>query len=93
MSEKPEAEEFDDDEAEEVLESSDEVDVDRVMRDMDQARRRGGPKLGDPAWRRLERKLEEKRTAELTSDFDDYDVGLEPAGARGAKRRGSQRSA
>jgi hypothetical protein len=31
--------------------------------------------MGDPAWRRLERMLEEKRTAELTSDFDDYNIG------------------
>jgi hypothetical protein len=92
MSEKPEADEFEDDEAEEVLESSDEVDVDRVMRDMDQARRRG-PRVGDPAWRRLERMLEEKRTAELTSDFDDYDVGVEPGARGGLKRRGSSHSA
>ena len=74
MSEKPESEEFDEDEVEDVADTSEYVDVDRVMRDMDQARRRG-QKMGDPAWRRLERRMEEKRTAELTSDFEDYDVG------------------
>ena len=26
------------------------------------------------AWRRLERRLEDKHTAELTSDFDDYNI-------------------
>jgi hypothetical protein len=91
MSEKPESDEFDDDAVEEVLESTDEVDVDRVMRDMDQARRRG-QKVADPAWRRLERLREEKRTAELTSDFDDYDVGLESAGRGRPQRRGSSHS-
>ncbi len=75
MNEKPEADEFDDEEAEEILEAGDDVDVDRVIRDLDQARRRGGKPQGDPAWRRLERLLEDKRTAELTSDFDDYDIG------------------
>jgi hypothetical protein len=74
MSEKPESDEFEEDEVEDVPETNEYVDVDRVMRDMDQARRRG-QKMGDPAWRRLERMLEEKRTAELTSDFDDYDIG------------------
>jgi hypothetical protein len=74
MSEKPESDDFEEDEVEDVPETNEYVDVDRVMRDMDQARRRG-QKMGDPAWRRLERMLEEKRTAELTSDFDDYDIG------------------
>ena len=77
MNEKPEADEFDDEEADELLEAGDDVDVDRVIRDLDQARRRSARNHGDPAWRRLERMLEDKRTAELTSDFDDYDIGLE----------------
>ena len=77
MNEKPEADEFDDEEADEILEAGDDVDVDRVIRDLDQARRRGGPRKGEPAWRRLERMIEDKRTAELTSDFDDYDIGLD----------------
>jgi hypothetical protein len=62
-------------------------DVDRAMRDIDSARRRGAQKGVDPAWRRLERLREDKRTAELTSDFDDYDLGPEPMRAgRGRKR-------
>jgi hypothetical protein len=86
MSEKPE-EEFDEDEIEDVADTPEYVDVDRVMRDMDQARRRG-QKVGDPAWRRLERRMEEKRTAELTSDFDDYDIGMDDAeGGSGAARK------
>ncbi len=76
MSEKPESDDFEEDEVEDTVDAGEYVDVDRVMRDMDQARRRG-QKLGDPAWRRLERMLEEKRTAELTSDFDDYDIGVD----------------
>jgi len=78
MNEKPEAEEFDDEEVDEILEPSDDVDVDRVIRDLDQARRLGDkPKNGDPAWRRLERLREDKLTAELTIDLDDYDIGVE----------------
>lgn len=79
MNERPEQEEFDDDVD---LESGE--DVDQVIRDFDQTRRRSVPKGGDPAWRRLERMREDKRTAELTSDFDDYDIGID--GDRGAAR-------
>jgi hypothetical protein len=88
MNEKPEAEEFDDEEADEILEAGDDVDVDRVIRDLDQARRRGAKQHGDPAWRRLERLLEDKRTAELTSDFDDYDIGLDGEERPKRKARG-----
>jgi hypothetical protein len=51
--------------------------------------KRRGQKAGDPAWRRLERLLEDKRTAELTSDFEDYDIGLddEDEGSSGKVRR------
>lgn len=89
MSEKPESDEFDEEEPDEVVESGDDVDLDRVIRDMDLAKRRGH-RAGEPAWRRLERLLEEKHTAELTSDFDDYDIGETGAGPPLAKK-GSQR--
>lgn len=87
MSEKPESDDFEEDEVEDTTDTGEYVDVDRVMRDMDQARRRG-QKLGDPAWRRLERMLEEKRTAELTSDFDDYDIGIDGEADAGKPRPG-----
>jgi hypothetical protein len=32
-------------------------------------------KVGEPAWRRLERIREERQTAEQLSDFDDYEIG------------------
>ncbi|HEX4388381.1 MAG TPA: hypothetical protein VH109_07120 [Steroidobacteraceae bacterium] len=73
MSEKPE-EEFEDEEADEPVIGDGDVDLDQVIKDLDLAKRRG-QKAGDPAWRRLERLLEEKNTAELTSDFEDYEVG------------------
>jgi hypothetical protein len=80
MSEKPESEEFEDEDDEEtgVSEEGD-VDLDQVTKELDLAKRRA-QKLGDPAWRRLERLLEDKRTAELTSDFDDYDIGVDGEG-------------
>jgi hypothetical protein len=75
MSEKPE-EEFEDEEADEPVVGDTDVDLDQVNKELDMAKRRG-QKVGDPAWRRLERLLEDKRTAELTSDFEDYDIGVD----------------
>jgi hypothetical protein len=74
MSEKPESDEFEDEDADEPVSEDGDVDLDQVIKDLDLAKRRG-VRNGDPAWRRLEKLLEEKRTAELTSDFDDYDIG------------------
>jgi hypothetical protein len=77
MSEKPESEEFEEEDAEDVAPGSDDVDVDHIMRDVDSQRRRA-PKGAEPAWRRLERVMEERRTAELMSDFDDYEIAGGP---------------
>ncbi len=74
MSEKPEADEFEEEDAEDVAPGGDDVDVDHIMRDVESQRRRA-PKGAEPAWRRLERVMEERRTAELMSDFDDYEIG------------------
>lgn len=73
MSEKPESDEFEEDDAEGPAVGGEDVDVDHIMRDVDSQRRRA-PKGAEPAWRRLERVMEEKRTAELLSDFDDYPI-------------------
>lgn len=75
MSEKPEpTEEFEDEDSDEVAGGGDEsLDVDRLMQDLDK-RKRGAPKGAEPAWRKLERMMEQKRTSELLSDFDDYEV-------------------
>jgi hypothetical protein len=73
MNEKPESDEFEEDEEEAAFEATSDVDFDRLAKDLDAAKKRG-QKLGDPAWRRLERHNEEKITAALTSDFDDYDI-------------------
>jgi Ni/Co efflux regulator RcnB len=82
MSEKQEADEFDEDEDEEALEEgAEEVDLARLTKDMDLAQRRGG-KQGVPAWRKLELLAEQRRTAELTSDFDDYDLDEPKRGTR-----------
>lgn len=88
MSEKPESDEFEDEDADEPAASEDEEDLDQVIKDLDLAKRRG-QKDGDPAWRRLEKLLEDKRTAELTSDFDDYDIGDDDPSLkdRGAAKR------
>jgi hypothetical protein len=79
MSEKPESDEFEEDEDEVPVSDGADVDLDQVNKELDLAKRRG-QKLGDPAWRRLERIIEDKRVAELTSDFDDYDIGSDGDG-------------
>ena len=73
MSEKPESDEFEEEDTEETAPGGDEVDVDHIMRDVESQRRRA-PKGTEPTWRRLERVMEERRTAELLSDLDDYKI-------------------
>jgi len=91
MIEKPESDEFEEEDAEDTVQGDD-VDVDHIMRDVESQRRRA-PKGAEPAWRRLERVMEERRTAELLSDFDDYEIGDpdeegdEPSEKTGRKKR------
>jgi hypothetical protein len=84
MSEKPEPDEFEDEEPAEPVPGTEDVDLDQVTKDLDMAKRRG-QKLGDPAWRRLERLREQKLTEELTRDLEDFDIGDETS-ARKKKR-------
>ena len=74
MSDKTETEEFDDEDVDELLEDGEDVDLDRVNKDLDLAKRRARGASGDPAWRRLERLREDKHFAEQVSDFEDYDL-------------------
>ena len=67
------SDDFEDDDVEEIV-GDDDVDLDRVIKDLEIAKRRAA-KSGEPAWRRLEQRMEQKHTAELISDFDDYDIG------------------
>jgi DNA-directed RNA polymerase specialized sigma24 family protein len=84
MSEKPK-EEFEDEEPDELEEAAEDLDVDRLMRDFDTRKRRGArAAAAEPAWRKLERLREEKRTAGLLSDFEDYEV--DESGAETAKK-------
>src|SRR5579864_3898568 len=87
MSEKPESDEFEEEDAEDAAPGGDDVDVDHIMRDVESQRRRA-PKGAEPAWRRLERVMEERRTAELMSDFDDYEIA--DAGDDGAAEPGDR---
>jgi hypothetical protein len=97
MSEKPESDEFAEEDAEGSAPSGDEVDVDHIMRDVESQRRRA-PKGAEPAWRRLERVMEERRTAELLSDFEDYKIDANSGGdadsataGKAAKKKGKAR--
>ena len=84
---KPESEEFDDSDADELAGEVDDLDLDRVTKDLEMAKRRGH-KGGNPAWRRLELLMEQKRIAELTSDFEDYDIGLPERARKGRAKPG-----
>jgi hypothetical protein len=74
MGANPDSDEFDEDDGDEIAPEEEELDLARAIKDMDIAKRRG-EKVGEPAWRRLEQRLEQRRTAEQISDFEDYDVG------------------
>jgi hypothetical protein len=82
MSEKPESDDFEEEDGEEVAGDEESLDVDRLIQDLDK-RKRGSPRGVEPAWRKLERMLEQKRTSELLSDFDDYDLGDRPRPRKG----------
>ena len=70
----PDSDEYEEDDGDEIP-GDDDLDLDRAIKDMEIAKRRS-IKVGEPAWRRLEQRLEQKRTAELISDLEDYDIGL-----------------
>ena len=86
MNEKAESDDFEDPDADEPAGEVEDVDLDRVTKDLEMAKRRA-QKLGDPAWRRLEELFEQKRTAELVSDIEDYDIGLDEDSPRGRRAR------
>ena len=68
----PESDEFEDENADEIV-GDDDPDLDRAIKDLEIAKRRS-IRAGEPAWRRLEQRLEQKRTAELISNLEDYDL-------------------
>ena len=76
MSEKPESEEFEEEEDDGGAVESEDLDVDHLIADIDK-RKKNVVKAGEPAWRRLERIREERETAAQLSDFDDYEIGLD----------------
>ena len=86
----PDSDEYEEDDADEIPVDED-LDLDRAIKDMEIAKRRT-VKVGEPAWRRLEQRLEQKRTAELISDLEDYDIGVGeqqpgmPGGAKSPRR-------
>lgn len=84
MNEKPESEEFDEEESDDGAVESDDLDVDHLIADLDK-RKKAAVKADEPAWRRLERIREERETAEQLSDFDDYEIGDE--GGRVKRKR------
>jgi hypothetical protein len=66
--------EYEDDEELDEAVGDEQLDLDRAIKDLETAKRRAR-RGGEPAWRRLEQRAEQKHTAELISDFEDYDIG------------------
>jgi len=98
MSEKSDTDDFDEEDAEESVAEGDDSELDHLIRDVEKQRRKAA-KGQEPPWRRLERVMEEKRTAELLSDFEDYDIGDDDgqsaesgAGAKTTKRARNHRA-
>jgi hypothetical protein len=75
MSEKTESEEFEDEEEadEDAGDGDTRLNLEELIEDLE-PRKRGAVNVDEPAWRKLERYLEDKRTAEQVSDFDDYEI-------------------
>lgn len=71
MSEKPESDDYDDAD-DDAASTSEDIDVDNLMADIE--RKKHSARVGEPAWRRLERIREERETAARLSDFDDYEL-------------------
>lgn len=86
MNGKAETDEFEDDDDGPVLDTDD-TDLDRGTRELERAQRRGQAGGAMPALRRLELLMEHKRMAELTSDFDDYDIDEPPEPGKGRRTR------
>src|SRR5690606_28761156 len=86
MNEKPESEDFDEEEDDGGAVDSEDLDVDHLIADLDK-RKKTAARVGEPAWRRLERIREERETAEQLSDFDDYDIGDGDLRGANVKRR------
>lgn len=85
MTEKPESDEFDD-EADEAATDNDDTDIDSLLNDLGRAKRGSAPQ-GEPAWRKLEKYREQRETAELVSDFDDYEIDNDNEGGSRPRRR------
>jgi hypothetical protein len=66
--------EYEDDDELDEEQGDEQLDLDRAIKDLETAKRRA-QRGGEPAWRRLEQWTEQKHTAELISDFEDYDIG------------------
>lgn len=85
MIEKPESEEFDD-EADDAVADGDDTDIDSLLNDLGRAKRGTVPQ-GEPAWRKLEKYREQRETAELVSDFDDYEIDNDLDGSTPPRRK------
>lgn len=82
MSEKPESDEFDEEDVDLDSINTDEAGYEFALEDL--RPKKGAAPQGEPAWRKLEKLREQKYTAEQLSDFDDYDIG---DGEGGSKKR------
>jgi hypothetical protein len=73
MGDESESDAYEDDDIDDIVEDPEVLDIDHLIEDLEfRARQRS--KRDEPAWRRLEKYLEEKRCREDTADFEDFDL-------------------
>ncbi|CAN5177780.1 hypothetical protein BH24PSE2_BH24PSE2_21370 [soil metagenome] len=77
MGDETESNGYDDDDVDEIddiVDDPEAIDIDHLIENLEMRRSRSRSKPVEPAWRRLERYLEEKRCREDTADFEDFDL-------------------
>ncbi|MBA3563482.1 MAG: hypothetical protein H0W33_05670 [Gammaproteobacteria bacterium] len=73
MGDESESDAYDEDDIDDIVEDPEVLDIDHLIDDLE-SRARSRSKRDEPAWRRLERYLEEKRCREDTADFEDFEL-------------------
>ncbi|HUO82422.1 MAG TPA: hypothetical protein VM616_06140 [Gammaproteobacteria bacterium] len=73
MGDESESDAYEDDDIDDIVEDPEVLDIDHLIDDLE-SRARLRNRRDEPAWRRLEKYLEEKRCREDIADFEDFEL-------------------
>ena len=73
MADESESDAYEDDDIDDIVEDPEVLDIDHLIEDLE-SRAKQRNQRDEPAWRRLEKYLEEKRCREDTADFEDFEL-------------------